>query len=296
MMTLYLKNHWFGRLPLWQTVWINLVSLLVFTDLLLAALIPKAAKLNAPLSWSIVGPVIIAYLALVVWQVTGTLRAMEQHIRDGGGMPAAWGIQAGLLAAFWVILANVWGLWLTTTVVIETENFEERMEREHASKYSLQVSDDGQSVQLQGEITLGVTKKFELLLNNAPNLQTVVLESGGGNIYEARGLAKRISEAGINTHVQTECSSACTLAFIGGVQRTMENAARLGFHQYRIDADYVVAFADPEAEQARDKALFAAAGVKESFLSAMFEQTAAAMWFPEKEVLLEAGVLTGSSD
>lgn len=296
MFVRYLKNHWFGRQPLWLTVWVNMAFLLLATDLMLGALIPKATKLSEPLSWLIIAPIIACYLLLAIWQVGGTLRAMEQHIRDGGGMPAAWGIQAGLLAAFWVILANIWGLWLTTTVVVETENFEERMERQHASKYSLEVMEAGRVAKLQGEITLGVTKKFELLLLNEPNLQTVILESGGGNIYEARGLAKKISEAGIDTRVQGECSSACTLAFIGGVQRTLDKGARLGFHQYRIDADYIVAFADPEAEQARDRALFATAGVRESFLSEMFGQSATNMWFPERDVLLQAGVLTALSE
>ncbi len=288
----YLKDHWFGRQPLWQTVWVNLFAILLILHLLITALIPPAEKLATPFPTIPIVAGIVAYVAVVIWQVTGTLRAMEQHIRDGGGMPSAWGIQAALLAAFWIVLANIWGMWLSTRVVAETENFEERMEREHASKYSLYVSEDRRTAYLQGEITLGVTKKFALLLQNQPDLQTVVLESGGGNIYEARGLAKQIGAAGIDTRVEKTCSSACTLAFIGGLRRTVTNAARLGFHQYRVDADYVVAFADPEAEQARDRALFAAAGVGENFLREMFEKSATDMWFPDLETLLEAGVIT----
>ena len=120
----------------------------------------------------------------------------------------------------------------------------------------------------------------------------MVLESEGGNIYEARGLAKLIREAKLSTHVETFCSSACTITFIGGIERTLANGAGLGFHQYRVDADYMVAFTDPLAEQAKDRALFAEAGVSEAFLERMFREDADGMWFPSVAELLAANVIT----
>ena len=170
------------------------------------------------------------------------------------------------------------------------------MEREHASKYNLTIAEDGLSVYLSGEITLGVNRKFESLLANNPGLKTVILTSEGGNIYEGRGLAKKIRGAGMNTHVESECSSACTLVFIGGVERTMSPEAKLGFHQYRVDADYVVAFADPEAEQSRDQSLFAEAGVSAGFLENMYDKTANDMWFPSAQQLFDAGVVTSQTN
>ena len=86
--------------------------------------------------------------------------------------------------------------------------------------------------------------------------------------------------------------SACTLAFIGGAERSMASSARLGFHQYRVDANYMVAFSDPEAEQARDKDLFAAAGVSEDFSREMYNKSASDMWFPTHRELLTSGVLS----
>ena len=168
------------------------------------------------------------------------------------------------------------------------------MEREHASEYRFTVSDDGKTLRLEGEITYGVTRKIKQLISEYPQLDTLVLSSDGGNIYEGRGLARQIREAGLNTHVESTCSSACTLVFIGGVRRSMSPGAKLGFHQYRIDADYSVPFADPASEQARDRALFADAGVSEGFLREMYKKSADDMWYPTFKELRQFGILSGS--
>ena len=54
----------------------------------------------------------------------------------------------------------------------------------------------------------------------------------------------------------------------------------------------MVAFTVPEAEQARDRALFAEAGVSETFLETMFREDAGGMWFPSAAELRTANVVT----
>jgi hypothetical protein len=50
--------------------------------------------------------------------------------------------------------------------------------------------------------------------------------------------------------------------------------------------------ADPSAEQERDRALYVASDVKPWFVTKMFERGPNEMWFPEIDVLLDAGVVT----
>ena len=165
------------------------------------------------------------------------------------------------------------------------------MLREHASKYDLMVSADRTIATVTGTIELGITRNFTRLLDQNPAVRTVVLGSSGGNIYEARGLAVLISARGLDTRVDEICSSACTTVYIGGQYRSMRSSARLGFHQYRIDADYTVYNANPQAEQKRDRELYAKAGVKAWFLDRMFNSDSSQMWFPTLEELLAAGVV-----
>ena len=122
------------------------------------------------------------------------------------------------------------------------------------------------------------------------------MSSEGGNIYEARGLARLFRDGNLSTKVLDECSSACTTAFVGGVERRLKTGARLGFHQYRIEADYDVLGADPRGEEAKDKTLFLAAGIKQSFVSRMHSAAAGSMWYPDAKELLDAGVITALAD
>lgn len=71
----------------------------------------------------------------------------------------------------------------------------------------------------------------------------------------------------------------------------MSDNAKIGFHQYRFDANYSIIAADPEKEQAKDLAFFRSRGVSDAFLEKVFEQPSNAMWFPEPFELLQAGVV-----
>ena len=62
-------------------------------------------------------------------------------------------------------------------------------------------------LKIQGEITFGFSNNFLQTLKDHPGLKTIVLNSQGGHIYEARGAAKSIQDKGLNTHASRECSS-----------------------------------------------------------------------------------------
>ena len=76
----------------------------------------------------------------------------------------------------------------------------------------------------------------------------------------------------------------------------LKRDARLGFHSYRVEASYSVPIADPGAEQEKDRVLFAKRNVEDWFLQKMYDRDASDMWFPAREELLSAGVITGLED
>jgi hypothetical protein len=59
----------------------------------------------------------------------------------------------------------------------------------------------------------------------------VILESTGGSVAEALGMGRVIRQMGFETEVSTYCFSACTLAFSGGVRRTVDVDAKFGVHR-----------------------------------------------------------------
>lgn len=63
-------------------------------------------------------------------------------------------------------------------------------------------------------------------------VDTIVLKGPGGNLEAAFVMADFIIENKLSTVVPagTDCASACSLIFLAGAHRTLEEGARLGFH------------------------------------------------------------------
>jgi len=287
----YPRNHWAGSLGLAWSFWVNLVGLRIAMSVAQSWAFASRAPDAEPLSLTIVSLLIFANLAIFCWQAVGVLRAGERHLRQLGSISSTWGTQLGILIATMFVLSEIWGAWLMTHPVKDQASFSDQMARERAEKYSLRLSDDKMTLQLSGEIPLGITKSVAAILASNPQIETLSLSSGGGNIYEARGLAKLVRDARLDTLVVDECSSACTIAFIGGVSRRLAPGARLGFHQYKVDATYDLPFANPATEQDRDREIFRENGVADWFVGRMFQEHPGSIWHPSTAELQNAGVV-----
>ena len=285
----YLRDHWHGRQSLTWSFWVNLVSLRAALFGLQHLLAPEKgsdysdhATLVLALSFLINGP-------LLVWQIVGVIRASDQFYRHTGSQALVWGAQISMVLIFFLTATYALQSWQFTLKVPEEENFLTRMDREHAEKYDLTV--EGNVLRLTGSIELGSTRRVGELLERNPGVQLVILESDGGNIYEGRGLARLFAAKNLATRVETRCSSACTIAFSGGTHRSMAQTAKLGFHQYKVDADYDIVVTNPLKEQERDLQRFRDAGFNEAFLEQVFASRPQEMWFPAPDELLAAGVV-----
>ena len=283
----YLIAHWRGAFSLGRACWINFIApraviYLALSALLLVEFIPLPAFLA----------LLCADIAVLAWQVVGVIRAGEAHMIGSGAMAPVWG---SYLLILWVLFAcgAQWlGLYQRTIPKPHEEMFATKMERLHASTYDLLLSQDGTVLLLKGDIAPGATKVVRKLLDDKPSIALLVLDSTGGNIYEARGVARYVREHGLDTHIDGECSSACTIIFISGRNRTMAQEARLGFHQYRLNMTAVIPLVDVAEEQERDRALFERQAVSREFLDRIFLSPHNEIWYPGRDELLAAGVLT----
>jgi len=156
------------------------------------------------------------------------------------------------------------------------------------TKYALSVVDGGALIHLRGELEVGVTRAVAALLDANPQARGIILDSGGGQIYEGRGLARVIRERALATYTLRECASACATAFLAGRQRILGRAAKLGFHQYQSHT--VIPAFDIDEEQDKDRKLFEAKGIAAEFLDKIFAARPDEMWWPTVEELIAAGV------
>jgi hypothetical protein len=282
----YLRAHWLGEQPLLLSFWVNLVAVraLLWT-------LPLRVLAPDPLTVTAMITVIAADFALFVWQIVGVVRSAENRMLSRGGLAPTWGIFAALAVVVFAMTTQWLGLYQMTIEKPANELFAAKMDRLRESHYRLRVAQDGRSLSLEGTIELGMTKATAAILKREPRISRIELSSTGGNIFEARGMAALLLPLQLQTHVETECSSACTLVFMAGKQRTLGRNARLGFHAYRIDSYLVMPHIDVQAEQDRDRNYFFERRLTGSFLSRIYERDNADIWFPDRTELLAAGVI-----
>lgn len=104
----------------------------------------------------------------------------------------------------------------------------------------------------EGDITGDTPEVFQAFLDTDPfdGFRFVIaLDSNGGSLIGGLRLGQMIREGGFDTTVQRHpldpttgkpgyntaggrCFSACAIAFLGGVRRTVPEESRLGFHQF----------------------------------------------------------------
>ncbi|MEL7272827.1 MAG: hypothetical protein AAGK33_05260 [Pseudomonadota bacterium] len=91
---------------------------------------------------------------------------------------------------------------------------------------------DGDVLYILGDINEGFFSRLKAAYLKSPNVNSVALGSGGGDINEAMKAANFIREQKLNTTLWNNCYSACTLVFMGGVKRRiMSPYPSLMFHK-----------------------------------------------------------------
>lgn len=289
----YVTGHWSGAHGLVWSFWINLVLIRILVFLLQDWVNPAEGHDFQDYWLIVLGFALFFHGVLFAWQTVGVIRASEVHIRGLGAMAPVWGTHLALILAFLWILVYAQKAWLMTVPAPQDPG--NPFEAARAASYDIVPSSDGLSLAVTGTLELGITRLLVQQLEAHPDVEQVILNSSGGNIYAARGVSNTIREFGLDTLVTSDCSSACTTAFIGGIRRRLGEDARLGFHQYRVQAGYAVLNADPASEQDRDRAIFRRAGVEGWFIDRMFDSPASDMWFPEVSELMNAHVITSLS-
>lgn len=279
----YLGEHFRGRQSLAHSFWVNFVALasvLYFAGTTVRDIAATDARFLA-------GFLAFLFINVLIysWQVFGVWRASERALQEHAWFLWARGAQVVVVLSVLVILGQI-----LAYVHLSVQTDAPPPADDDVPGYVLDLSPDGAVVTLSGNIDFGVTRDMKRMLENDPRIGTVSLDSPGGLVSEARGLAKLITRRKLATYVQGSCSSACTQVYISGEPRFLGPDARLGFHSYRLDSPYSAIFMDPAAEQRNDLALFRDRQVDPEFLERVLNTPHDTMWFPSHDELLESGI------
>ena len=287
----YVRSHWLGQQSLVLSFWVNLALLRAVVFYIEGFARPSLIEGLYAGAFPAILLFIVADVVIYTWQVVGVVRACDRYQSSYGSIALVRAAHIGIVVSLPITLVGVLTAFQNSFIGPDEDLLSSVWERERASKYALTLSDDSTYVYLKGSFELGVTKNLRALLQQHPNVQGIVLESQGGNIYEGRGVAKLIHGRVLDSYVFETCASACTTAFIAGATRTLGPNGKLGFHRYGLEADYQVPFVDIAGEQNTDRKFYKSQEIKDEFLDRVFDALQTDLWLPSAEELLEAGVV-----
>lgn len=153
----------------------------------------------------------------------------------------------------------------------------------------IKVATNGQSVIVHGMLREGAAVEILKILDAAPGATSLVLNSAGGRLLEAKQLADVVQSRHLNTYVEDLCVSACTYVFLAGKDRAATPNARIGFHQPSFPG------LDADAQRASTQTMldvYRAAHLPEAFIQRIAKTPPEDMWYPTRDELIVAHVIT----
>jgi hypothetical protein len=284
----YITRHWRGNLSLAVSYWVSgvLGTLAILLGFLLLGSWLKIEPDGSPLIPAVtISAGWLFQAAVDVWWRIGVWRAAGNHSARRGRR--FW---AGV-ARVMVILGFL-GFAATTAKTIPqiVEYWLIACGDPSVGKHQLHIHRGGTELEYVGGITFGATDEVRKLLDVDPAIRVIHLTSPGGRIGEARKLRDFIRERRLVTYAASECASACTLAFMGGVQRFIAPEAKLGFHRGRFPGLTEEELADVNKAERR---WLIDAGVSSWFANRAYSTPSDSVWWPTLEELKRAGVITG---
>jgi hypothetical protein len=165
--------------------------------------------------------------------------------------------------------------------------------KDEIGTYDLTISEDNTTLFINGYFPYGISDNVEKVLQKYPTITTISFTSRGGRSYEGVRIANIIDSHGLNTVVPRSCSSACSIAFLGGHQRHIFEATKLGFHSISLGENeqrlyYLIA----KKINKQQFALQNKNGIPRYFVDKMNATPPASMWYPSTQELYDAGVIT----
>ena len=285
--TKYLLNHWQGSHSLAKAFWIN--SLLIFGIFVL--LFIQTSALNNPetvIGFARIYLLIMTAFFLVIfpWQIMGLTRTLSRYIKS----------KKQLLASFVVSIFLLLEIALLYTIIVNSpqrliESFQISFSSYETGGYELSIQEN--TLLLDGKFSYGISKDFEQVLDENPQVKTIAFFSQGGLEYEARNISSIIKERGLNTYIPEYCVSACTSAFLGGKKRQMSSKALLGFHQGKPSFNK----SKFSEEEIKDKLydtikFYKQNGIDKEFVKRFHRIPVEELWYPRDEELLKQGIVT----
>lgn len=287
----YITSSWRGEKSLAISYWINGFLLTFVLQILIgiynsaASLFPHIARGNVKLYYAIALLFEIFAVAVAVWQTVGIWRSADSHKNLTGRKPFA------TLAQILVVITAV-GSFVKIGSLGSYYNdvFWNALGKDPLGNYNLVVSEDSETLTVNGAISFGLASDVDKVLNDNQKINTVILNSDGGRIWEGENLYDILEKHKIvTTATETGCASACTIPFMAGKSRYLKNDdAILGFHS---SSSLYYMQNSLASENARIKTFLIGHGISSNFANKALGTPPNEMWYPDIKTLTREGIV-----
>ncbi len=240
---------------------------------------------SSRLTWAhIAVPALLCFIGTVfaVWQISLVVFAAGRT-----GHRLAFATTAGAAAAAVVLIAAT---LYDRAVPSLAELWNIYAGDEALADLTVVVDPDGKTLHIDGAYGTGSEAAVREMLERHPGIREVVLSGPGGRVGVGFAINNMIRKRRLTTRVDRGCASACTIAFLGGVNRSISAHGKLGFHQ----TSFPGMGENDMYESNRDmkRFLIRGAGVTPEFAQRVVDTPPGSIWVPTPEELLAGKVIT----
>lgn len=261
----------------YRGVWAAMALLLGFGSITLAVFGPGQVTLL-----HVLGPALLCLGASAFAFVQVCLIAIAARRR------APVPIALGIFVAAALSIAGIGGLFYERAVPSIGELWAIYSGDEALDTLAVTLSPDGTALNVEGAYGTGSADTVRRALDLHPSVRRVVLAGPGGRIGTAFEINRMIRNRRLATRVESGCASACTIAFLGGNERSIAPGGRLGFHQ----GSFPGLGPNDLYESNRDMRRFlVASGVTPEFAQRVIDTPPDEIWTPTPQELLAGRVV-----
>lgn len=281
----YVLRHWRGELSLASSYWINNLGVTIAFGAIVALAgyaASGARSMLAPLA--LVTGVWSMAIVVAAWQTVGTWRSANRARRRTGRR--LWpGITQALLVASvayagWSLATAAWPQLVDAYRAAAGDPAQ--------GERGVRILRAGSEIEISGFLGRGSVESFKLALDAAPTARLLHLNSPGGRLGVALDIADLVRARGMDTLVEVQCASACTLVQLAGIKRWVRPGAVIGFHAATFGG--MDSLFDGPLRDA-----YAAAGLPAEFIHRALATPSTELWTPNQHELSLASVITDTA-
>ncbi|GJL79204.1 MAG: hypothetical protein NPINA01_21930 [Nitrospinaceae bacterium] len=287
----FFGRHWRGELSLAVSYWINIFLLTILIKIGLESFNSFVNQAQSNLRF-LYFCVILLHTTFIFtiypWQIIGTWRSANLHIKRTS--KRFWAILAKVV----IVLGILGTIGQMPTIFPQLKEYWKiAFAKGDFSKMRITLLPNGKELEIVGGIPFGLTDEVRKIFKNNPNIQVIRLDSFGGRVGEAHILRNFIKEKKLITYSARGCLSACTIPFMAGKERILNQGAQLGFHKYSFPG-----LSDKQFKETYriSKEAMISDGIEKRFVDKAFTAQSDDMWYPSHDELVKANVVTRLSD